>query len=177
MSILYIVDYEEIVAGQTLTLAGIVSGAQVRHSKKGNRFCVFRLEDRSASAKCLAWAEAFGKYGHIMKDDQLLVVDGKVESTEGQEITFIVSEAKLLADAVPQRARAVNIVLPDGPDEEYLQGLLNLLSSSNGRCEVFLDLRLDAVAVQLQSQPIRVQGSYALERTLRERGCDVRWQL
>jgi DNA polymerase-3 subunit alpha len=177
MSIRNIGDYEEIVAGQTLTLAGIVSGAQVRHSKKGNRFCVFRLEDRSASAKCLAWAEAFGKYGHIMKDDHLLVVDGKVESTEGQEITFIVSEAKLLADAVPQRARAVNIVLPDNPDEEYLQGLLNLLSTSNGRCEVFLDLRLDAVAVQLQSQPIRVQGSYALERTLRERGCDVRWQL
>ena len=177
MSIRNVGDYDEINAGQNLTLAGIVSAAQVRHSKKGNRFCVFRLEDRSASVKCLAWAEAFNKYGHLMKDDQLLVVHGRVESADGQEITFIVGEAKLLADAAPQKARSVCIALPKAPDEEYLNDLLSVLNASDGRCEVLIEMQLNGVSIQMRSQPVRVQGSYALEQALRERGCDVRWQL
>jgi DNA polymerase-3 subunit alpha len=177
MSIRNVGDYDEINAGQNLTLAGIVSAAQVRHSKKGNRFCVFRLEDRSASVKCLAWAEAFNKYGHLMKDDQLLVVHGRVESADGQEITFIVGEAKLLADAAPQKARSVCIALPEAPDEEYLNDLLSVLNASDGRCEVLIEMQLNGVSIQMRSQPVRVQGSYALEQALRERGCDVRWQL
>ena len=61
-----IADHDQINAGDYLTLAGIVSGQQVKYSKKGNRFGIFRLEDRSGGVKCLAWSEALykirGKY-------------------------------------------------------------------------------------------------------------------
>ena len=61
LKILAIADYESLSPGDTITLAGIVSSSQVRYSKKGNRFCIFRLEDQSSGVKCLVWAKHFRK--------------------------------------------------------------------------------------------------------------------
>ena len=171
-------DYEEIRVGDMLTLAGIVSGAQVRYSKKGNRFCMFRLEDQSTGVKCLAWSEAFGKFGNLMQNDRLLIVDGRVEAAEGQEITFIVAEARLLSDETSRKAKAVTIMLPDKDyDEAFLFDLFAVLNEKSGRCEVFFEVPFENYQLRLHSQPVRIQGSSALEDALAARGCRVNWIL
>jgi DNA polymerase-3 subunit alpha len=175
-----IADRSSIEAGDRITLAGIVSGLQVKHSKKGNRFCIFRLEDQSAGVKCLAWAESYGKYSDVLKDDEVLIIDGKVESNDGTEITVILEEARRLADAVPLKARHVLVTLPneENLDEPFLDRLLTLLSRDKGKCEVFLNLCVeDRVAVRVYSQPLRIQGSQQLELELRSKGCGVEWVL
>ena len=179
LKILNIADYEEIKPGDKITLAGIVSGQQVRHSKKGNRFCIFKLEDQSTGVKCLAWAEAFNKYGEFIKDDQLLIVEGKVESTEGQEITLILEEAKNIADAVPLKARNLLITLPKNRfDEAYLEDLFAILSRSKGNCEITFQIPLEEnVSLKLNSQPLRIQGTSRLGTELLKKGCRVDWVL
>ncbi len=164
-------------AGDRITIAGIVSGFQARHSKKGNRFCIFRFEDQSVGVKCLAWADIFSKYGEFFKDEELLIINGKVESSEGQEITLIVEEAKKIADAVPHRAQGVSIILPENNfGEELLEDLFGLLSKNRGNCEVFLSVKLEReVFLKIHSQPLRVQGSSSLETDLIRRGCRVIW--
>jgi len=179
LKIINIGDYEEIKPGDNIVLAGIVSGSQVKHSKKGNRFCILRLEDQSGGVKCLAWAEAFAKYTEYLKDDELLIVNGRVESTEGQEITLIINEVKRIADAVPLKAREVSITLPaDTFDEFYFEELFTLLSKNHGKCEVLLNfLTQDNVCLKIRSQPLRIQGSSSLEKELKSRGCNVKWIL
>ncbi len=173
-----IADYESIAPGDTLTLAGIVSGSQIKYSKKGNRFCIFRLEDQSTGVKCLVWAEAFGKYGELIKDDGLLIVEGRVETAEGAEITLIVSEVRSLLDAESGNARRLSISLPsNGVDENYLFDLFSILSQSRGTCEVVLDIPVDDLAVKIETQALRVRGSGGLEVALRSKGCSVAWQL
>src|SRR4029079_12512590 len=44
--------------GETHLCARIISGAQAKFSKKGNRFSIIRLEDRSGGIKCIAWGDA-----------------------------------------------------------------------------------------------------------------------
>ena len=173
-----IADHEELRAGDPITLAGIVSAFQVRQSKKGNRFCMFRLEDESTGVKCLAWSEAYGRFSNILKNDELLIVDGRIESAEGQDITIIVADVKSLKEALPKNARSVDITLPSSRlDDEFLHELLAVLNDATGRCEVFFDLQLDDARVKLHSQPIRIQGSRHLESQLRNRGCEVNWVL
>lgn len=171
-----IADQEELRPGDMVTMAGIVSAFQVRQSKKGNRFCMFRLEDQSTGVKCLAWSEAYGKYSSVLKNDELLIVDGRVESADGQDITIILQDAKSLIEAKSRNARSVNIMLPaNRVDENYLHELLAVLNAESGRCDVYLDLKLDDVKVRLHSEPVRVQGSSRLEADLRSRGCEVEW--
>jgi DNA polymerase-3 subunit alpha len=179
LKIVNLADIEVIKPGDKIVLAGIVSGMQVRHSKKGNRFCIFRFEDQSGGVKCLAWAEAFAKNSHILKDDELLIVEGKVESGEGQEITVILEDARKLTDALPLKARRASIILPKkNLGENFFEELFTTLSREKGNCEVSLEILLDnRLKLKLQSQPLRIQGSSRLESELIEKGCRVNWVL
>ncbi|HKP68486.1 MAG TPA: DNA polymerase III subunit alpha [Pyrinomonadaceae bacterium] len=178
LRIIPIADQEELKPGDMVTMAGIVSAFQVRQSKKGNRFCMFRLEDQSTGVKALAWSEAYGKHMSVLKNDELLIIDARVESAEGQDITIIMQEARSLVEAKPRNARSVNIALPANRiDDNYLHDLLGVLHAESGKCEVYLDLKLDDVNVRLRSEPVRIQGSSRLETELRNRGCEVNWIL
>jgi len=137
---------------------------------------MFRLEDQSTGVKCLAWSEAYGKYASVLKNDELLIVDARVESAEGQDITIILQDARSLVEAKSRNARSVNISLPGNKvDDNYLHDLLAVLHAQSGKCEVYLDLKLDDVKVRLRSEPVRVEGSSRLENELRNRGCEVDW--
>ncbi len=179
LKIANVADIEVINPGDKIILAGIVSGMQIRHSKKGNRFCLFRFEDQSGGVKCLAWAEAFAKNYEILKDDELLIVEGKVESSEGQEITIILEDARKLADALPLKARQAAIILPKkNITEDFLEDLFRILSRDKGNCEISLEILLDdRMNLKLQSQPLRTQGSSRLENELNKKGCQVNWIL
>lgn len=178
LRIINIADHGEIRPGSNIVLAGIVSAAQVRWSKKGNRFCTFRLEDQSMGVKCLVWSEAYGRHSGLLKDDALLIVEGKVESADGPEVTIIVQEIRSLNEQVSKNARSVSITLPTGnvgPD--YFTDLFSALNEHPGRCEVFIQLPVDDLDVILHSVPLRIQGSRSLESTLLEKGCSVKWAL
>ena len=178
LNILNIADHDEIKVGDQLTFAGIATGLQVKYSKKGNRFCIFRLEDQSTGVKCLVWAEAYGKYAEALKNEELLIVNGRVEAADGQEITFIVNEVKTLADAEARHARSVSIGLPVNElNDEYLYSLFSVLSKSQGQCEVFIDLPVDDIKLKIHALPVRIKGSRNIENELKAKGCSVTWML
>lgn len=128
--------------------------------------------------KCLAWSDAYDKFGKFLHDDSLVIVEGKVESAEGQDITLIVNEARSLSEQVSRSSRAVEITLPSKPlDENYLTEILATLNESSGRCDVILNLTVDGVTISMQSGPIRIQGSHRIEAALKERGCSLNWIL
>jgi DNA polymerase III subunit alpha len=163
--------------GEKITFAGIVASAQVKYSKKGNRFCIFKLEDQSAGAKCLAWAETFTKFSQCFQEDELLIVTGRVESNEGQEMTVIVEEAQRLGDALPMKANRALLTLPaDSFNEQFLDELFAILSKNRGKCDVFFKLKIaDGVSVKLLSQPIRILGTKNLEEELSRKNCRIEW--
>ena len=179
LNIKNLADYEEINVGDKISLAGIVSGLAVKYSKKGNRFGIFRLEDRSSGVKCLAWAESFAKYADLFKNDELLIVGGKVESVDGQDLTIIVEEAKKLADALPQRARRLSIDWRKSfCDREALERLAEMLRGHQGNCRLTLDFELAAgVRVKIQSEALRVAGTSRLEQELQLLECAAEWIL
>ncbi len=179
MGIRNIGDFEDIAVGDKITLAGIVSGLQVRYSRKGNRFCVFKLEDQSRAVKCLGWAECYGKYESILKEDKLLVVTGKVESVEGQDITLILEEIQSLEDMLPMNAqKVVCTISAERAETPLLEELFALLSRDRGKCNVYFHLKMDdGVMVEILSNPLQIRGTRRLENQLSEKGCQVTWHL
>lgn len=179
MRITNIADYTDVKPGDKITIAGIVSGLQVRHSKKGNRFCIFKLEDQSTAVKCLGWAEAYARFSESLKEDELLIVSGKVESIDGQEMTLIIEDVQKLEDAVPMKAQRVSIALAEKNfKDNVLEDIFALLSKNQGKCDVYFDLRIDGdLAVNIRSMPLRIRGTKSLENQLKEKGCQVFWHL
>jgi DNA polymerase-3 subunit alpha len=178
MRIEKIADHKDLKPGDRLQLAGIISGSSVKYSKKGNRFCIFQLEDQSTGVKCLVWAEAYGKFGGLIKNDELIIASGKVESVDGNEITFIVDDVQSLSEAVPKTATSVSITLPSRiADVSHFEEIFEMLSKNHGKCDVYLSFPIGDVEVELHSAPIRVKGSKDLETQLRSRGCEVNWKI
>jgi DNA polymerase-3 subunit alpha len=177
LNIRALAENEEVKPGDRLKMAGIVSAMQVRYSKKGNRFATFRFEDQSGGVKCLVWAEAYGKFSTLLVDDNLLIVEGRVEAVDGQEITLIIDDVKNLADARPRNARGVTIGLPANGDETFLNEIYAMLSQTQGRCDVVLKMPIDDLEVNMESQILRIEGSARIEKELIARGCTVDWRL
>ena len=173
----HIADYSEANPGEYITLVGMVTKFQARHSKKGNRFCIFHLEDQTTSAKCLAWAETFGKYSHLLVDDELLIVKGKVESNEGQEMTIIIDDIKSLSDTIYNNAQKLSVTIPNKDvNEKYLEEVFALLGNSQGGCSVLLNVEVkEQYYAQILAEPLRINGSKKIENELKLKGCDVVW--
>jgi DNA polymerase-3 subunit alpha len=179
MGIKNIADFAEVRPNEQITVAGIVSGFQVKYSKKGNRFCIFKLEDQTNGAKCLGWSEVYSKFSELLKDDELLIVKAKVEAVDGQELTLIVEDVTHLVDAVPKRAKRLSLELEEKYlDDTFLEELFALLSKNQGKCEVDFKLNLEnSLKIEVLSQPLRIQGTKQLERDLIAKGCRVNWHL
>ncbi len=179
LHILPLADQAGAAPGSHLTLAGIVASSQVRHSRKGNRFCTFRLEDKSTGAKCLLWSEAFMQYAPLVKEDELLVIKAKVESNEGQELTLIVNEVANLSEMVFKSACRLTLRLGGSRklDREKLGSAFSLLGSSKGSCDVYfrMELENEELDVDIYAEPLRILGSQKLDLELNELGFQTEW--
>ncbi|MEP6925215.1 MAG: DNA polymerase III subunit alpha [Pyrinomonadaceae bacterium] len=161
--------------------AGVISGLQIRTSKKGTRFAIFKLEDRTGHIKCLVWDEAFKRCHGILEEDQVVFVAGSLELENEGSLSLIVEKILPLAEAKPGRAAIVTIV----PSElclepSFWEDLLAVLNRHRGTCQVVLEISCPqgGLRVRLATNGILgVQGSVALEKELVERGCQVKWFL
>jgi len=157
-------------------VAGVVTASALRYSKKGKRFCTLRLEDRSGGAKCVAWSEAYTKYSDLLQDDNLVVISGKLEASENQEITIIISDVTSLSEAAMANARSIAIDIPaKAVRREQLEELFVLLTKTPGQCEVFLNLAADGMDVRLHSPTTRVQLTAAILDGIKGFGLDAKW--
>jgi DNA polymerase-3 subunit alpha len=163
--------------GMRAVFAGIVSAVQVKQSRKGNRFCTFRVDDRSGGAKCVVWSEGYSRFSHLIRDDELVIVEGRTEAGDGGDLSVIVEGVRRLADALPLSARRLTIGIPAHLcGRGFLDDLLALLGRETGRCEVRLEIDLGSgVRAAVESGPLRIQGSADLAAELAARGCRVEW--
>ncbi len=171
-----IADIGEANAGEQAKLAGMITGLQVRTSKKGRRFAMFRFEDRSSGIKGVVLGDSFTKLSMMLADDQMFIAEGKIEASDGQEPTFMINELQLLDDAVAGSARAVEITVPaEKGDDGYFESLYSILERERGGCGVVISLELEGVRVDVEAASLGIVGSRAMQRELESKGCEVSW--
>lgn len=159
-------------------LAGIVTGLQIRQTKKGGSFALFRLEDQLGSTKCIVWSEGYNKYKNFIVDGVPLLVTGKLDVSDDNSVTLIADEMLKLAEAQQKHARSVIVRIPSSkPLSAMIEKLFYVFSQQRGDCEVLLEMFLDdGVLVRTRAHSaLRIEGSLKTESTLRDLGCEVEW--
>jgi DNA polymerase-3 subunit alpha len=165
-------------SGSRVTAPGMIADLQVRTTKRGDRFAIFRLEDQLGSTKCVLWPEAFNRNTSLVRSEANILASGKVEITDEGAVTLILEKVIGLDDAVQENARELVIRLPAQDDSEDLyRAVKELLEQSKGEADVFLELARQEFTVRLRAHPsLKAKGSAALDTALRKLGCDVRWE-
>jgi DNA polymerase III subunit alpha len=141
--------------GEEIVVAGIIVQARPMRSRRGARWAILTLQDRTGVTDALVFPEAYQKLEPILKAATPLLIKGRV-AVEDVGTRVIVSDARPMdrmadplagqaagkhADRAPRLLR-VRVTL-SAFDAGALDCLHNLFSSHPGRCRVAFDLVKD----------------------------------
>ncbi|MFV0389869.1 MAG: DNA polymerase III subunit alpha [Pyrinomonadaceae bacterium] len=165
----------EIAEGERIEIAGMVSRYQAKFSKRGNRFCIFRLEDKSGGVKCLGWSEAYNSFADLLSDDALVIIEGKIESNEGQEVTIIIESVKDLRELSFSQFSHATVEIPElHCNDKSFEEIFGMLNKAEGGCDVYLRIPLER-KIEVELHPQRLRIDLSIEQRLKKIGCNVIW--
>jgi DNA polymerase III subunit alpha len=126
--------------GEEIVVAGIIVQTRPMRSRRGARWAILTLQDRTGVIDALVFPEAFQKLEPLLKAATPLLIKGRV-AVEDVGTRLIVSDARVL-DQVTDRAPSLLRVRVGlrALDTEALDRLQELFTSRPGRCRVAFEL-------------------------------------
>ena len=154
--------------GEDIVVAGIIVQMRPMRSRKGSRWAILMLQDRTGVIESLVFPEAFQRLEPILKSATPLLVKGRV-AVEDVGTRVIVSDARLLEQVSDRPPSVLRVRLDIGAvNNGTLDRLGELFSSRPGRCRVTFDLvRNDGSAATLEASSA-VQADHELVERVRE---------
>jgi DNA polymerase-3 subunit alpha len=143
------IENEKIDLSKNVRMCGIISSVKVKQSKKGNRFCVFNLEDFTGQGECIVFPKTFENFRERIQNDAIVSVYGRAEEN-GNTIKVIVDEIKPLSRRSSNGNGSINIsdkvtrititIDSDSFEPEKILSAKNLLAKGGGNCNVYFDI-------------------------------------
>ncbi len=141
-----------------VNVAGVVSASRAIRSKRGGRMAFVTLSDPMGTVECTFFSEAWEQSREALQSDQPVIIRGKIEQREGQELPSIRAEsAELAAEVLGRSTRAVVLALAHSElDPSRCASLVALLSAHTGSCSCRLHIDYQGRAlVKLRFPPHR----------------------
>ena len=125
--------------GAMRTIGGVVTALQRKWTKKGDLMAVLTLEDLQSSIEVMVFPRTMTDIGHLLADDAVLVVKGRVDKRDDQP-KFIAMDAEVF-DGVTDGAPPLRLkVSPARLDAGTVDELKGLLTRFPGESQVFLHI-------------------------------------
>jgi len=130
--------------GEEIVVAGIIVQTRAMRSRRGARWAILTLQDRSGVVDALVFPEAFQKLEGMLKAATPLLVKGRV-AVEDAGTRVIVADARLLEQAAAQSPGQTPSLLRvrvdlSALDSGAVERLQDLFSRRPGRCRVAFEL-------------------------------------
>lgn len=165
------VNIAEFEHGSKVAMGGVIVDVAIKTTKKGDRFALFRLEDRFGSVKIVCWPEQYNRYKSLVEADLAVLVRGRLELSDEGGATIVTQELQQLESARATALKAVIIkIREDSVDETRLKSLSDFISANPGNISVFFDLMTtEGVLVRLQpNQFLRLNVPHDLTERIQE---------
>ena len=150
--------------GEEISIGGIVAGLRPLKTRKGDRMCVFQLEDAAGSIEVVVFPEAFKQHGHLADNGQTVLVKGKFERDD-ESARIIASEIAPIGIVRERLAKSVAIRLTTPPaDRATFERLWDLFAQHKGdrRVAIVLHERDRHIRITVDVNGVRVRPSETL---------------
>ncbi|MFZ0426513.1 MAG: DNA polymerase III subunit alpha [Acidobacteriota bacterium] len=128
-------------AGQDVSLGGVVSGFRRLQTKKGDTMAVFQLEDMTGSVEVLMWPAIFERFKHFLESDSPICLRGRCDVDARGEVKVLCNEILDLSTiwkSGVQKAR-IRISVPS-LEEKSLDRFESLIRRYPGSCALEFEL-------------------------------------
>jgi DNA polymerase-3 subunit alpha len=138
-----IADLPEAEEGSMVAIGGVVTGLQRKWTRKGDLMAVLVLEDLTDSVETMVFPRTFADYGHLLEDDRIVVIRGRVDKRDDQPKLMAQSievvDADLLGSAPPLRLA----IQPNQLSDALIDRLKTILVEHRGASPVYIHLSRD----------------------------------
>jgi DNA polymerase-3 subunit alpha len=150
---------------EEVSIGGIVSGLRPLKTRKGDRMCVFMLDDATGSIEVVVFPETFKQCGHLAENSQMVLVKGKYERDDdtarvlASEIAPIDIVRERLAKSV-----AIRMSVPPHGRDTFVR-LWDVLMQHKGDRRVAIELQEPDLKLRIKldiNSQIRVRPSERL---------------
>jgi DNA polymerase-3 subunit alpha len=117
---------------EDISIGGIVSGLRPLKTRKGDRMCVFTLDDATGSIEVVVFPETFKQHGHYAENGRTVLVHGRFERDD-ESVRILATEIVPIEMVRERLAKSVAIRLSMPPHgRATFERLLELLAQHKG---------------------------------------------
>ncbi|NYG05672.1 DNA polymerase-3 subunit alpha [Phycicoccus badiiscoriae] len=145
--------------GANVTIAGLITGLQVKRTKKGDLWAIVTVEDLEGAIECLFFPSAYLTVQHALTHDAVVVVKGRVNRRDDTP-TIFASDLTLPDISEGPRGPVVVTIDTNRATQTKVEELKSVLSSHPGSTEVHVRLSQPGRSVLM-----RLEDSYRVNAT------------
>jgi DNA polymerase-3 subunit alpha len=135
---------------EDISIGGIVSGLRPLKTRKGDRMCVFMLEDAHGSIEVVVFPDAFKQHGHVVDNGRMVLVAGRFERDD-DSARVLAAEIQPLEIVRERLAKAVAIRVSTPPhDRATFEKLWDVFAHHKGDRPVAFDIELNGTSGRLR---------------------------
>lgn len=132
-----IADIQEKYEGDVVKIGGLISSARKINTKKGDMMLIANLEDLSGSVPVIVFPKTYEKYAHLLNEDAVVVVKGKINrDSRTEELNVWAETIEALVEL--EKVRALHIEIIDIKDGNVLNLLKEILLFYKGNEPVII---------------------------------------
>jgi DNA polymerase-3 subunit alpha len=136
-----VADVTTEVAGQEVSLGGVVAGHRRLQTKKGDTMAIFQLEDMSGTIEVLMWPAVYEKFKHYLESDTPVCVRGRCDVDARGEVKILAGDLMDLSSVWKNGVHKARIRIPVGQlEDNRIDRLQSLLRRYPGQCSLEFEL-------------------------------------
>lgn len=126
--------------GESVRVGGIVSNVKMITTKSGGAMAFVVIEDFYGVIETILFPKIYATVSHLIMEDQIVVVDGKLQRDESA-VKILADSVILLDQAEEKLAVSIHIHLKAAQtNQTHLLSLRDILRKHSGTCDVFIHL-------------------------------------
>ena len=129
-------------------VGGIVVAARKFYTKKNKQMAFVKLEDLTGSVELVIFPELFERQAALLEEDNLLLVEGRTDLKEEEDVKIIVENISLLN----KEKIYYRLVIRNNHDPDLLRDLKDTLVAENGEVPVCLFFEKDKKTLVLAEE-------------------------
>lgn len=138
---------------QIISVAGIVQSAKMKTTRNNSMMAYVTVEDDTASIEMLAFSNVLNQYGNLLRENQPVVVTGRLSLRDDKEPQIVINRVRSIADFAanaqsgeePQQKRSGTLYLrlasEEGPMFGKIRAILNMFPGKAPVVVYFADTR------------------------------------
>ncbi len=142
---IYSIDHlKEIRDRSEVKIAGVISEIEIKRTKDMKKMAVIKFEDKTGSVDVLIFPDTFEKFGHLLKEDEVLIISGTADV--GENSIKILSKDISTIDSFRQKeVKAIEIEMDENDiEDELLEHLKAIFREHPGDCNVYFRVKTES---------------------------------